>query len=106
MYPCGEAVCGKLLYSPEARLEDGSLRANALNPDEPMCGSQMVFNLKRDGAQDWRGGTIHDVENGRKASVKVQLKELNHAEARFYKGISVLGVTEQLTRATAPPPPC
>lgn len=106
MYSCGDAVCGRLLFSPKARTENGGLRANAFNPNEPICGAQMVFDLKQESAEEWRGGIIHDVETGRKANIKVHLKSPNEVEARFYKGIAAIGVTEELTRATKPPPPC
>jgi len=107
MYACREnRVCGRLLYSPKSRMEDGSLRPSAFDAAQPMCGAQIVFDLSRDGAAMWKGGTVLDVEKGRKASVRVRLKEQNTAEARFYKGITLLGVTEVLTRTQEPAPPC
>lgn len=107
MYPCRQGrVCGRLLYSPKSRLENGELRPNAFDASKPMCGSDIVFDLRPDGPGMWKGGTVLDVEKGRKASVRVRLKSENVAEARFYKGISLLGVTEVLTRTSEPAPPC
>jgi len=99
IFPCGEAVCAKLAWLKKSRDETGALRRNAFDPSQPICGSQIVTGLKRDGASSWKGGTVFDVEKGRRASVRVRLKGADRAEARFYKGITLLGVTETLTRA-------
>ena len=106
MYACqGDHVCGQLLYSPKGRNADGTLRANAFDPKKPMCGSVIVSGLDRDGAT-WRGGSVFDVEKGRRASVRVRLRNPEVAEARFYKGITLLGVTEILQRTQEPAPSC
>lgn len=99
-------VCGRLAYSVNSRLPDGSLRPNVLDPSKPLCGAQIVTNLRREGADMWTGGSIADPEKGSRASIRVRMVGPNEVEARFFKGISLIGMTEKLTRATHPTPPC
>lgn len=99
IFTCGDAICANLAWLKKSRDAAGELRRNAFDPSKPLCGSQIVAGLRRTDATTWKGGTVYDVEKGRTASVRVRLKGPNRAEARFYKGITLLGITETLTRA-------
>lgn len=106
-YPCANGeICAKLLYSPMGRLENGALRPNALEPSQPMCGSVIVEGLRPDGRGVWKGGRVYDVEKGRRASIRVRLIDADTAQARYFKGITLLGQNDTFERTTAPAPPC
>jgi uncharacterized protein (DUF2147 family) len=90
MFPCRDGLCGRIVW----------LRNPALRTSE-MCGRTIIWGLNRDGPSQWGGGWFFDPENGATYNVSAHVENRDLISARIYRGVSLFGRTEILTRITA-----
>jgi uncharacterized protein (DUF2147 family) len=90
IFACKASQCGRIVW----------LRNPALRTAE-MCGRTIIWGLNQDGPSQWSGGWFFDPDNGVTYNVSAQVENRDLISARIYKGISLFGRTEILTRITA-----
>lgn len=85
--PCGNAVCGKVVWIKSAADKEG-------------CNIQVIGNVKPVGAR-WDGGWIYDPEKGEKYDVELTPVGDNKLKVLGYMGMKMFGETMMWTRAPA-----
>jgi len=90
IFPCKDGLCGRIVW----------LRNPALRTSE-MCGRTIIWGLNQDGPSQWGGGWFFDPENGSTYNVTAHVENHDRISARIYRGVSLFGRTEILTRITA-----
>jgi uncharacterized protein (DUF2147 family) len=104
--PCGETLCGRVLWLRSPLDEDGCPRRDRLNPD-PALQARMVEGLmilrglvaREDGT--WTDGSIYDPASGRTYSCQLTLAGDDRLLLRGYVGVPLLGRTTTWTRVGA-----
>ena len=105
IYKVGDKFFGKLVWLEEPNdPDDGLPKRDKENPDDKLAkktllGTVLLKDFKFDEDNVWEGGTIYDPENGKTYSCKMTLKDNNHLDVRGFIGFSLLGRTENWTRA-------
>ncbi|MEM9554617.1 MAG: DUF2147 domain-containing protein [Acidobacteriota bacterium] len=103
--PCGENLCGRLVWLEDPLNEHGKPEVDDDNPDpslrdRPLLGLQILesFPPAPNGDGVWSGGTIYDPESGKtyKARMSLDGETLN---LRGYIGVPLLGRTSAWTRS-------
>jgi uncharacterized protein (DUF2147 family) len=87
LFPCKNALCGRIVW----------LRNPMLRTAE-MCGRTIIWGLTADGPMQWGGGWFFDPENGATYNVSAHVESNDRISARIYRGFSMFGRTEILTR--------
>jgi uncharacterized protein (DUF2147 family) len=83
---------------------DGKPKRDIYNPDEAkhtdlIIGLNVLKGLEFDTKNVWDSGKIYDPENGKTYACKMTLIDENHLDVRGFVGFSLLGRTENWTRA-------
>jgi uncharacterized protein (DUF2147 family) len=108
--PCAEALCGRIVWLKEPNdkagrpLRDGNNEERAKR-SQPICGLQILGNLKLQSDGSWDNGWIYDPEQGERFDVELRLRSPDALQVKGYKGLKFLSETYQWKRATAPPGP-
>lgn len=76
---------------------NGKPKIDELNPDpqkrnQPILGLVILEGFKKDGKDDYKGGTIYDPKSGKTYSCKME-RDGNKLDVRGYVGISMFGKT-------------
>jgi uncharacterized protein (DUF2147 family) len=87
VFACRNALCGRIVW----------LRNPVLRTSE-MCGRTIIWGLTADGPEQWSGGWFFDPENGATYNVSARVESNDRISARIYRGLSMFGRTEILTR--------
>jgi uncharacterized protein (DUF2147 family) len=87
VFPCQEALCGRIAW-----LRNPTLRTDRL------CGRTVIWGLTSSSPSEWDGGWFFDPENGATYNLSAVVETRDRMSARIYKGISLFGRTELLTR--------
>jgi uncharacterized protein (DUF2147 family) len=87
IFPCKDALCGRIAW----------LRNPALRTSE-MCDRTILWGLTSDGPAQWGGGWFFDPENGATYNVSAHVETTDRISARIYRGFTMFGRTEILTR--------
>jgi uncharacterized protein (DUF2147 family) len=111
VYPCGEAVCGKLVWLKEPLRPDGSIKRDDKNPKAELrarllCGLELMTGFKLDDPNRWTDGHIYSPDDGDIYSAKMTLIDANTLRLRGYVGISLFGKSQIWTRAPGDSPRC
>ncbi|MGD9806714.1 MAG: DUF2147 domain-containing protein [Hyphomicrobiaceae bacterium] len=110
--PCGQGLCGRIVWLQQPLDQQGQPLRDKLNEnrrlrDRPICGLQILGDLKpmRDGS--WDSGWIYDPEQGESFDVEVRLTAPDVLQVTGYKGLKFLSETFRWQRAAeVPAPPC
>lgn len=62
--------------------------------DKPIEGMQIMWGLKKDKTDSWKGGKIMDPKNGKEYKCKIELEDANTLKVRGFIGFSLLGRTQ------------
>lgn len=107
---CGPGLCGRIVWMQQPLDKKGQPLRDKLNEntklrERPICGLQVIGDLKpmRDGS--WDRGWIYDPEQGESFDVELRLREPNVLQVKGYKGLKFLSETFQWRRADALPAP-
>jgi uncharacterized protein (DUF2147 family) len=109
--PCGQGgLCGRIIWMKQPLDETGHPRRDQLNEDRrlrdrPICGLQVIGDLKPMQDGSWDRGWIYDPEQGESFDVEVRLKTPNVLQVTGYKGLKFLSETFRWHRATHVPTP-
>ena len=99
--PCGEKLCGTIVWLLEPLDDDGGPVLDLENPDESLrrrevLGLRILSDVdgkpNRKGA--WKGGRIYDPNNGKTYRCTISLDGKGNLKLRGFIGISLLGRTE------------
>lgn len=108
--PCGPGLCGRIVWMQQPVDKKGQPLRDKLNEntklrERPICGLQVIGDLKpmRDGS--WDRGWIYDPEQGESFDVELRLNAPNVLQVKGYKGLKFLSETFQWRRADALPAP-
>jgi uncharacterized protein (DUF2147 family) len=97
--PCGEQLCGQVVWLRSPFDEDGCDLHDNRNPeptlrDRPIIGLQILAELHpADDARSWTGGTIYDPTSGRTYQCTLELEGDDRLRVRGYIGVPLLGRT-------------
>ena len=80
--PCGEKLCGKLVWFTEPRNTDGTLKLDEKNKNvalrnRPLLGLQMMSSFIKTGDGKWTKGRIYNPEDGQTYRSKLEVKDQN-----------------------------
>ena len=91
--PCGELMCGRVVWlkNPTHRSRSG----------RPICGTQILGNLRRGETNTWSSGWIFNPEDEERFSAEIKLQNENTLLVTGYLGIKLLGETFTWKRAPA-----
>ncbi|MGB1017631.1 MAG: DUF2147 domain-containing protein [Chitinophagales bacterium] len=105
IYKSGEKFFGQIVWLKEPLDENtGKPKTDLNNPNDAnhqdaIIGLKVLKNFEYKGNGVWENGKIYDPENGKTYSCKMTLKDNNQLDVRGYIGFSLLGRTENWTRA-------
>lgn len=76
--PCGDKLCGEIIWLKEPNGEDGKPKTDRNNIDDslrsrPIIGLQMLSGFVPDGENEWENGTIYNPEDGKTYTSKMEL---------------------------------
>ncbi|MGE0765477.1 MAG: DUF2147 domain-containing protein [Hyphomicrobiaceae bacterium] len=107
---CGVGLCGRIIWMKQPFDKSGHPLLDQLNENRrlrgrPICGLQIIGDLKpmRDGS--WDQGWIYDPEQGERFDVELRLREPNVLQVTGYKGLKFLSETYRWRRAAELPAP-
>jgi uncharacterized protein (DUF2147 family) len=109
IYPCGENLCGKVVWLKHPNFVNasdgpvGTAKIDLKNPDptmrkRPIIGLQVIEGLISVGNNSWESGKCYDPESGNTYRCKMHLASPGRLEMRGYIGIPLFGRTYVLTR--------
>jgi uncharacterized protein (DUF2147 family) len=109
--PCGDRLCGTVVWLKEPRTPDGKRRTDIHNSRaelraRPLCGLQIMGNFTPNGPGRWNGGWIYDPANGSTYKAYMRTEPDGTLTVRGYVGIPFMGRSETWTRPAAPLPRC
>ena len=108
--PCGTKVCGYVYWVKDPNDAKGKLALDTKNPDaarrgKPMCGTQILVNLVRQGPAKvghvWGAGSIYNPEEGASFDAEIKLTSPNELSVLGYIGLKFMGESFTWTRAPA-----
>ncbi|MBK0400294.1 DUF2147 domain-containing protein [Limibaculum sp. M0105] len=110
LYPCGERMCGKIVWLEKPRWSEGTLKRDERNPDpalreRPWCGIEVISGLRPDG-RDWEDGSFYYPKEGKTFDLEMRQNGDDTLKVRAYLGVKLLGKTEIWTRANGELPGC
>lgn len=108
--PCGESVCGRIVWMAEPALPSGEPKRDQRNEnpalrDRTVCGMQMIGGFEPDGPGVWENGEIYNPRNGRTYSADMTAAG-DTLRLRGYIGAPLFGETQVWTREDAAPGAC
>jgi len=102
--PCGDALCGRIVWLRSPFDEDGCDQRDRHNPnsalrDRPLIGLKVLTDLRTSAdRQLWNDGTIYDPTSGRTYRCTAQLEGTDRLRLRGFIGIPLLGRTTMWIR--------
>src|SRR5690606_14108788 len=109
--PCGVMLCGRIVWLKEPTDENGRPLTDALNPDprnrqRPICGLQIIGDLKPQPDGTWDEGWIYDPKEGKSYDVEIRLRAPDRLQIKGYLGVKFLSESFIWQRAPAELPRC
>lgn len=104
--PCGDLLCGRIVWLKDPNAKDGNPLTDVLNPNagqrqRPICGLQVIGNLKQQSNGSWDNGWIYDPKEGKSYDVAISLRTPDKLQVTGYLGVKFLSETFMWTRAPA-----
>jgi uncharacterized protein (DUF2147 family) len=103
--PCGDALCGRVVWVHSPLNQDGCELRDKNNPDpalrnRPVVGLQILGGLVASDHKhvSWTGGTIYDPVSGNTYRCRLELDGHDRLRLRGYVGIPLVGRTTTWTR--------
>jgi len=109
--PCGEMLCGRIVWLKEPNAETGEPLTDGLNPDpsrrqRPICGLQIIGGLEQQPNGTWDNGWIYDPKEGKSYDVEIMLRDPDRLPVKGYLGVKFLSETLLRQRAPVKLPSC
>lgn len=104
--PCGDRLCGRIVWLQETLSQNGQPLTDELNPDprlrnRPICGLQVIGDLKLQAGGVWDQGWIYDPKEGKTYDVEIRLRSPDQLQVKGYLGVKFLSETFIWQRAPA-----
>ena len=101
--PCGDELCGKLIWFKRPNDAQGLPLVDVLNPDpalrtRPLLGLEILNGLRPAGDGTWDGGTIYNPDDGETYSALASIQDDGSLRVRVYVFLSLFGETKIWTR--------
>lgn len=101
--PCGDRLCGTLVWLKNPNDADGQPLLDRLNPDpalraRPLLGLTVLQGLRRADEHSWVDGTIYNPNDGQSYDVSIAIEDDRTARVRAYVGLPLFGKTQFWTR--------
>ena len=102
--PCGERLCGTIVWLQEPLDDDGKAKTDANNPDEalrqrPIIGLPLLRGFLPGSEVDvWEGGTIYNPEDGETYKSVMTLLSRDELKVRGYVGLPLFGKSQIWSR--------
>ena len=108
---CKDRMCGRIVWLQDAKGKDGRPLTDGLNPDrakrgQPICGLQVIGDLRGFPGGVWDEGWIYDPEKGESFSVELRLKSPDTLQVTGYLGVKWLSETYLWKRSAPIAPGC
>ena len=103
---CGAMLCGRIVWTKDTVDTKGQPLRDTLNPDkakrgQPICGLQIIRDVKAQRNGTWDEGWIYDPEKGEEFSVELALRQADVLQVKGYLGMKFLSETFTWRRAPA-----
>ena len=97
--PCGDKMCGRIIWLEEPFDEDGNEKLDKNNPDQALrprkiLGLQILSGFTHEGDGKWKNGRIYSPKEGKTYKCTMALDGPDRLKIRGYVGISLFGKTE------------
>lgn len=106
--PCGERLCGEIVWLRDPLDENGQPERDDENPDPALCDRTVLglrilqdFNPRPNTRGLWTEGTIYDPNNGKTYKCQISFEDDDTLKIRGYIGFSLIGRTARWTRTEA-----
>jgi uncharacterized protein (DUF2147 family) len=101
--PCGETLCGKLVWFKRPNDAQGLPLVDLNNPDatlraRPLIGLVVLNGLRRTGENTWENGSIYDPDDGATYNASMSMQDDGALQVRAYVLMPILGKTFVWTR--------
>jgi uncharacterized protein (DUF2147 family) len=100
IHPCGQNMCGRIAWLKEPLDKKGGGPAKDAK-GRPMCGLQIIGDLKPQANGAWENGWIYNPEEGQTFSAEIKLQSRDALLVTGYLGMKWLG--EDFVWKRAPP---
>lgn len=103
--PCGDKLCGDLVWIADALDAEGQPKRDEKNPDEslrerPLEGLRILWDMQPSGdGKTWQDGRVYDPESGKTYQGRITLEGDNVLKLRGFVGTPMFGRTSTWTRA-------
>lgn len=103
--PCGEKLCGSIVWLKEPLDDEGAAKTDKNNPDEalrdrPIVGLPLLAGfVPGEAANEWVDGTIYNPEDGETYSCTMTLQSDGSLKVRGYVGLPIFGKSQIWTPA-------
>lgn len=109
--PCGTQLCGHIIWIKNPLNAAGQPLSDKYNPQpvkraRPICGLQVIGNLKRQPGSGWDQGWVYDPKEGKTYDVEVRSSGRDRLTVTGYMGVKLFSQTKTWTRAPASQPRC
>jgi len=100
---CGEKLCGNIYWIIEGGMQIDSKNPAPARRGQKMCGLEIMRGLKQSNQNKnhWLDGEIYKADDGDIYSAKLQIKSPDTITVRGYRGISLLGKSQDWQRVSA-----
>lgn len=83
--PCGDSVCGSIVWMQEPNLDDGSPKRDANNEDEELrertiLGLQIIGGFEKEEPGVWEDGTIYNPRDGKTYKSNMSINDKGRLE--------------------------
>lgn len=108
---CERALCGRIVWLKEPNDSAGQPLKDIMNPDTakreaPVCGLQIIGDLKRKADDEWVEGWIYDPEQGKRFSLEIHVKDKSGFTIVAWDGERVKSETHDWKRLPDTQPRC
>ena len=97
IHTCGNQICGRIAWLKDAT--DGKGGPAKDKKGRPLCGLQIIGNLKPGGNGVWQEGWIYDPDKDDTFDVEIQMKGRDRLQVLGYMGVKFLSETHTWKRA-------
>jgi uncharacterized protein (DUF2147 family) len=109
--PGGSNLCGRIVWMQNPNDAKGqplrdTLNKNAARRSSPICGLQIIGDVKPQPNGSWDNGWIYDPEQGSSFDLELQLRNPETLQVKGYMGMKFLSETYVWRRAKELPPKC
>lgn len=94
---CGGSLCGHIAWLKEPNQPNGSPVVDTKG--RPVCGLQIIGEMKKMSDGSWDNGWIYDPEKDEKFTVELRMKSADVLQVHGYLGMKMLGETYVWKRA-------